>query len=146
MSGYIPDWLRQLVVARAEERCEYCLIPQLATFVSHQIDHVIAQKHGGLTKSENLALTCAICNRFKGSDIVSIDPDTGEIVALYHPCRQIWVEHFLLRDGWIQPVSTTGRVTVFLLQMNRPDRVTERRLLYSVGVLRIPGSVGQTTE
>jgi 5-methylcytosine-specific restriction endonuclease McrA len=39
----------------------------------HQVDHVIAEKHGGQTALDNLALSCTVRNRQKGSDISSID-------------------------------------------------------------------------
>jgi len=51
----------------------------------HEVDHVIAEKHGGLTEPDNLALSCTLCNKHKGSDLTSIDPETGDIVPLYHP-------------------------------------------------------------
>lgn len=75
---------------RAGERCEYCLIPESMTFALHEIDHIIAEKHGGRTEEENLGLSCALCNGFKGSDLTSIDPETGAIVPLFHPRRDAW--------------------------------------------------------
>jgi 5-methylcytosine-specific restriction endonuclease McrA len=81
-STYIPSALRRLVCERAKGCCEYCLIFEVTAFVPHEIDHIIAEKHGGLTEAENLALSCTLCNKHKGSDIASIDPDTGEVVAL----------------------------------------------------------------
>ena len=50
--------LRQLVIERAQGRCEYCLIHQDFSIYTHEIDHIIAVKHGGQTLSENLALSC----------------------------------------------------------------------------------------
>ena len=47
--GYISASLRRLVCNRANHGCEYCLIPEIAVLVSHEIDHVIAEKHGGKT-------------------------------------------------------------------------------------------------
>jgi 5-methylcytosine-specific restriction endonuclease McrA len=49
--------LRQLVIERAQGRCEYCLIHQDFSIYTHEIDHIIAVKHGGQTLSENLALS-----------------------------------------------------------------------------------------
>jgi 5-methylcytosine-specific restriction protein A len=43
--------LQQLVRERAQECCEYCQLPQRATILPHQIDHVIAQKHYGATEA-----------------------------------------------------------------------------------------------
>ena len=36
--------LRSRVRRRAAERCEYCLMPESAVSVSHQVDHIIALK------------------------------------------------------------------------------------------------------
>jgi hypothetical protein len=84
---HIPAALRRPTRERAGERCEYCLIPESATFFTHPIDHIIAEKHGGLTAADNLALSCALCNGFKGSDLASVDPATGSVVPLFHPRR-----------------------------------------------------------
>jgi hypothetical protein len=74
-------------------------------------------------------LCCAICNRFKGSDIASIDPETGQLTALFHPRRDRWNEHHELRQGEIIGLTAKGRVTVRLLRMNRPTRIKERLIL-----------------
>ena len=137
---YISVSLRRMVFDRASRTCEYCLIPEAFTFSSHQVDHVIAEKHGGETIAENLALSCALCNQSKGSDISSIDPDTGEIEKLYNPRRDQWTEHFqvTVESGMIYPTTPIGRVTVRLLQMNRVENLVGRQLLLQVGILVIP--------
>jgi hypothetical protein len=132
---YIPVALRRQVYKRAQGCCEYCLIPDVATFTSHEIDHIIAEKHGGLTKSENLALSCAACNKYKGSDLASIDPETEEIVALYNPRKNIWTENFRPSGGEFVPLTASGRVTASLLQLNRSDRVKERQILIQAGLI-----------
>jgi len=123
---HIPAALKRLVRERAVDRCEYCLFPESATLAPHWIDHIIAEKHGGKTELENLAVCCALCNLRKGSDLTSIDPDSGEIVPLFHPRRDRWSDHFRLDKGRIEPLTAVGRVTVRLLQFNRRDRVEER--------------------
>jgi hypothetical protein len=105
------------------------------TFALHEIEHIIAEKHGGRTEEENLGLSCALCNGFKGSDLTSIDPETGAIVPLFHPRRDAWEMHFRLVDGRIEPLTPVGRVTVRLLKLNDPDRVEERRQLQQAGQL-----------
>ncbi len=139
MGTYISAILRRKVYERAGDCCEYCLIPETAVLAAHEIDHIIAQKHGGLTEADNLALSCAICNKHKGSDLASLDPVTGEIVALYHPRRQQWQEHFQLKDGLLIPLTPTGRVTVKLLQLNNSYRIQERNLLIQSGIFPEPG-------
>ena len=134
-SSYISAQLRQQVYERAKGCCEYCLIPELATLFTHQIDHIIAEKHGGLTQLENLALACVICNKYKGSDIASIDIETDDVTALFHPRRHLWSQHFRLENGFIIPLTANARVTVNLLQFNRLERVIERRLLIAANQL-----------
>src|SRR5262245_44019207 len=135
---YVPTELRRLVRTRAEDRCEYCLIPESVTFATHEVDHIVAEKHGGQTDADNLALSCAVCNKFKGSDLTSIDPETGAVVLLFHPRRDRWPSHFQLTNARIEPLTPTGRVTVRLLQLNHPDRIAERELLVAAGLLATP--------
>lgn len=138
--AYISAALRRLVCDRANHACEYCLIPEIAVFLSHEIDHVIAEKHGGKTDENNLALACMICNKSKGSDIASIDPVSEEIVRLYQPRRDHWRDHFQLDDGEIVPLTAIARATVHLLQINRPERIEERRLFLQAKTLIVPDS------
>jgi hypothetical protein len=121
--------LREFVRSRAAGLCEYCRYSDRFTLVEHEIDHVIAVKHGGQTIEENLALCCTICNRFKGSDIASIDPETGQLTPLFNPRSDRWDEHYELHNGEILALTAKGRTTVRLLRMNRPARVRERQLL-----------------
>jgi hypothetical protein len=121
--------LRREVRERAEERCEYCLLSDSQAVLPHEPDHLIALKHGGETTSENLALACFECNRFKGSDIASIDAITGELVGLFNPRRHRWFEHFRLDGAHIIPLTPVGRVTDKLLRLNLPSRVEVRRRL-----------------
>jgi len=125
----IEPALRELVRSRAAGVCEYCRISERFTLAEHDIDHVIAVKHGGQTVVENLALCCAVCNRFKGSDIASIDPETEQLTPLFHPRLDSWDDHYEFRNGEILGLTAAGRVTVRLLRMSRPTRVKERQLL-----------------
>jgi hypothetical protein len=111
----------------------------LFSFAPHQIDHIIAEKHGGPTDPDNLALCCTLCNRYKGSDLTAIDPQTGLVVALFHPRRQVWADHFrLILDGMLTGDTPEGRATIRLLQLNRPERIEERRLLATSGLWQQP--------
>jgi len=135
---YIPKRLKRLVYERANGLCEYCLIPETAVLAAHEIDHIIPKKHGGLTKSENLALSCALCNKHKGSDLASLDPITGKIVALFHPRWEHWSDHFRLSHAEFIPLTPTGRVTIQLLQLNKQWRIEERELLIKAGIFQAP--------
>jgi hypothetical protein len=89
MSQYVPLQLHREVRQRARQHCEYCLLHEDDALLPHEPDHIIAVKHGGQTSAGNLAWTCFLCNRAKGSDLASIDPQTGAVVQLYSPRRSI---------------------------------------------------------
>jgi HNH endonuclease len=128
-STYISASLRRQVEARANYCCEYCELPAGVAFYPHEIDHTVAEKHGGQTILENLALTCWRCNRHKGTDLGSFDPQTGAFSFLFNPRNQLWEEHFANSNGEILGLTPEGRTTVSLLQLNSPDRVAERSRL-----------------
>lgn len=91
---YIPAGLRRLVIERANGQCEYCRLPAAVSFYPYEVDHIIAEKHDGATEAGNLAYTCARCNRFKGTDLGSFDPQTREFTFLFNPRMQLWEEHY----------------------------------------------------
>ena len=130
---YIPTALWQIVQERAGGRCEYCLYPQDVSFLAFEVEHVIAKKHGGATAVDNLALACPYCNRFKGTDLGSLDPETGQLTPFFNPRTQRWADHFRLDGARIVPLTPEGRVTVAILQLNHPDRIVERRRLIQAG-------------
>lgn len=131
--SYIPELLRTQVIERALHSCEYCLIHVDYTTLIHEVDHVIATKHGGASTLDNLAYACAQCNRNKGSDIASVDPDTGEPQFLYNPRVQDWQGHFQLDGPLIVPLTAIGRASVRLLQVNQIDRLLLRKELLALG-------------
>lgn len=81
----------------------------------------------------NLCLSCWDCNKAKGSDIASADPETGQPTFLFHPRRHRWEDHFRLEGAAIVPLTPEGRVTEFLLQLNDQERLDEREILISLG-------------
>ncbi|TVQ14384.1 MAG: HNH endonuclease [Leptolyngbya sp. DLM2.Bin27] len=133
-SARISAELRQLVSQRAQGRCEYCLLHQDFSIYTHEVDHVIAQKHDGPTTAENLALSCLSCNRHKGTDLTTFDPATGEITPLFNPRTQTWSDHFLLdNNAQLDGITPIGRATAKLLMFNTPTRILERQLLTAQG-------------
>jgi 5-methylcytosine-specific restriction endonuclease McrA len=130
---YISDALRRLVAERADYRCEYCLLPEEYSTFPHEPDHVIPLKHGGVTTADNLALACFWCNRLKGSDLTTLDPQTDRVTSLFDPRQQAWADHFQLDDATIVPLTPEGRATTALLKFNRADRLTARQLLFNLG-------------
>ena len=76
---------RDLVRRRAANRCEYCLLPQEYSDLTHHIEHIVAKQHGGTDEVENLALACHRCNLRKGPNLTGIDPTTTTVEPLFHP-------------------------------------------------------------
>jgi CRISPR/Cas system Type II protein with McrA/HNH and RuvC-like nuclease domain len=128
-SAYIPADLRRLVTERAAQKCEYCLIHQDDTPFTHQVDHIIPQKHGGETAADNLALACIDCNRYKGADLTAFDPASGEISLLFNPRTQKWEEHFALEGILLIGRTAVVRATATLLRLNDPNRLIQRQTL-----------------
>jgi len=106
----IDESAHLLVIERARRRCEYCLVHEDNAGFPHQIDHIISRKHGGSSGIGNLAYACIVCNRYKGTDIASID-HSGRTVRLFDPRRDSWNEHFKLDGPIIQPLTPVGEVT-----------------------------------
>lgn len=68
------------VRVRANHQCEYCQLKQEdSPLAPLQIEHIVAKKHGGSDKLDNLALACIDCNLHKGPNLTGIDPASGEI-------------------------------------------------------------------
>jgi hypothetical protein len=109
------------------------LIHEEDSYSPHQIDHIISRKHGGSSVADNLAYACIRCNAWKGSDIGSLDPSTGQFIRLFNPRRDRWHEHFRLSGVLIEPLTPEGVVTARLLRLNLDKRTVERRLLIAMG-------------
>jgi hypothetical protein len=124
---------RRIVAVRAHHVCEYCLIAEEDAFFKFQIEHIISRKHGGTSELKNLALACVFCNRYKGSDIATLIPETNNLVQFYSPRTMRWREHFRLNEVIIEPLTEIGEATIRILQMNHDDQIVERQVLYRRG-------------
>ena len=113
---------------RAGRTCEYCGLEESWSLIPFEIDHIIARKHGGPSEEGNLAYSCFYCNSAKGPNIAGIDPESNEIVRLFHPRNDVWAAHFRSVHGVIQGTTAVGRTTARVLSMNQPDLVTLRLL------------------
>ena len=83
---------------------------------------------------DNLALACLPCNRHKGPNIASIDPETSQLAALFNPRTMAWHEHFQWVGARIEPLTPEARVTVRVLRLNDPPRLREREALRARGL------------
>ena len=115
MTGASRETIRQ----RAAARCEYCRLPDFALEPEDfHVEHIVARKHGGSDGTDNLAWACIFCNLYKGPNLASFDPDSGELTRLFHPRRDRWEEHFRIAGVQIVGLTPVGRTTCWLLEMN----------------------------
>jgi hypothetical protein len=126
---------------RAANRCEYCRLPQAAFRRGFHTEHIVARQHGGSTSLNNLAFACWSCNLKKGPNLSGIDPETGEITALFHPRKDDWSEHFTAHIGTLVPLGVeirgltpVGRATVRVLGLNEEMRQMVRYELWLEGL------------
>lgn len=126
--GRVDPEVEVRVRLRAGALCEYCHANERWQYVRFTVDHVMPLSTGGADGEENLALACFHCNRHKSDRSTAPDPSTGKEVALFHPRRDVWAEHFIWSKDRLRVVgvSTTGSATIAALQMNR-DRVVQIR-------------------
>lgn len=124
----LSDAVRQQVRERAKNYCEYCLSYQDYIMGRLQIDHIQPVAKGGSDSVENLCLACELCNQYKWTKTEASDPETGEVVQIFNPRQQKWLEHFAWDDEGIRIVGLTacGRATVAALQLNNALAVTVR--------------------
>lgn len=134
MKAFISEALRGLVEERLGKRCEYCLFPQEFALHKHEPDHIVPIQHGGESTEDNLCLACMRCNRYKGPNVGSFDPETGKLVPFFNPRKQQWSEHFKLENAFIIPLTAEARVTVKIFHMNDKARLEERQQLLEAGL------------
>lgn len=131
----ISPELRQLVAARSDHRCAYCLTNEETSGGLFTLDHIIPLSLGGLTTFENLCLACWDCNLIKGTKIAGLDPETEAMVSLFHSYKQRWLDHFIWQAEGLLVVglTPTGRATVNGIKLNRPPLVKARRWWIKAG-------------
>ncbi len=117
---HVPPGMRQAVILRAGNRCEYCGLAQDGQAATFHIDHILPVVAGGETSPANLALACVSCSLRKGARQFAVDPATGAQAPLFNPRRDRWPEHFAWTDTTILGLTPCGRATGELLKLNRP--------------------------
>ncbi len=125
---------RAPVRSRAGRRCEYCRLHEddLPLFPFH-IEHILPKKHGGSDDPGNLAWSCHHCNLAKSSNLSGRDGVTGRIVVLFNPRRQHWERHFAWDGPRLVGLTSCGRATIAVLNINAAHRSDLRQLLIEAG-------------
>jgi hypothetical protein len=127
--------LRKTVTERAKRLCEYCLMSLDFSHDPFEIEHIIPISKNGKTISNNLALSCRGCNLFKSDKIESFDAVSDEIIRLFNPRKDVWIEHFSWAKNFTIVLGLTpiGRVTVETLKLNRQGLINQREMLHKFG-------------
>jgi hypothetical protein len=132
----IPKPLRAEILNRDAGRCRYCGLVQIGQATVFHIDHVLPKSKGGLTSIDNLALQCPHCSLHKSNKTHATDPESGQLVPLYHPLTAPWRDHFdLAPDGTVKGKTDTGRATTDALSMNDLWPRAARALQISAGLI-----------
>jgi HNH endonuclease len=118
-----------LVAERARYRCEYCQAPEAIFNLSFEVEHIVPRSKNGEDNEANWALACRACNLYKSNQLEGLDDVTNRVARLFNPRQDIWTNHIRvdLESGAMVGVTAIGRVTISLLQMNRPNQMAARR-------------------
>lgn len=125
---------RLKIIQRANERCEYCRLPQsVVPYLTFHIEHIFAKQHIVDDSLDNLALSCPDCNFFKGPNLTTIIPETRQMMNLFHPRLDRWEDHFAFDGPILRHRTDIGQATIWLLQMNESKRMEMRKALMEAG-------------
>lgn len=130
MSPYISVALRQKIRNQFRDCCAYCRTAEFLTATTFEFEHIVPTSADGQTIDRNLCLSCSTCNRCKSTRQTATDPQTNEMVPLFHPQNQSWDKHFAWSKSATEIVAltSTGRATCLALKMNRPQLVLIRKM------------------
>lgn len=142
MADGITSKTRILVSERAGYICEYCRTPSAFSTTQFSIEHIIPKSSGGNDDLDNLAFSCQGCNNIKFTKIDALDAESNQIVSLFNPRIDKWVEHFCWDTEMIKVIGLTpvGRATVDAIKLNREEVCNLRAILFLIG--EHPPSIG----
>jgi hypothetical protein len=117
----------RLVEARAAQRCEYCRMHQSLQGATFHVKHIIPTSGGGSDNPDNLAWACPGCNLKKSNRWTIPDPDTGQIVPVFNPRKDVWAEHFSWNGYALVGRTPVGRALIEAFDLNHPRRMRIRQ-------------------
>jgi hypothetical protein len=135
MSAYISVELQRQIRDRFANCCAYCRTAEALTVTTFEFEHITPRSAGGESMLENLCLSCPSCNRYKAQRQTASDPLTEEMVSLFHPQLEIWIDHFAWNEDATEIIGLTaiGRATILTLKMNRPQMIRVRQMWGKMG-------------
>ena len=71
----------------------------------------------------------------QGPNIAGVDPESGQLVHLFHPRNDRWTEHFEFEGGRIVGKTPVGRATIQVLDMNAKEPLLFRLELLHAGTI-----------
>ncbi|MBE2199910.1 MAG: HNH endonuclease [Anaerolinea sp.] len=135
MSVYIPASLKRQVREQYANCCAYCHTNEELTVAIFEVEHIVPLTAGGETALDNLCLSCPTCNWYKVSRLTAVDPQTNTTAPLYNPQQEQWPDHFSWNEDKTELIGLTpsGRATILVLRMNRPQLIRVRRMWVKMG-------------
>jgi hypothetical protein len=91
------------------------------------VEHIVPRSRAGRTELENLAWACPGCNLHKADQVEVVDPQTNDLVPLFDPRRDNWIDHFAWADYSMIPLTAIGRATIQALDLNHSRRIRIRQ-------------------
>ena len=131
----LPSTLRESVMLRVHNCCEYCQSQDKFSPDYFTIDHVLPLEEGGTDELSNLAYACFLCNRLKSNKTTVFDLISQTYVPIFNPRIHSWQEHFAWNGEYLHIIglTPTGRGTVEVLQLNRKKLLEYRMALIAFG-------------
>ena len=128
---YIKQDIRNKVLKIADGYCEYCKSRDDFSTGFFEFDHIIPIADGGSNEFKNIARSCGLCNGNKSDKTNGFDTITQKEYPLFHPRKHKWEEHFRWSDDFTKMIalSPIGRVTIEVLELNRPNLINIRKAL-----------------
>ncbi len=115
---------KQFVRERARFTCEYCGISEQDAGGELTIDHFQPQSKDGSDEPENLVYCCVRCNLYKSDFWV----EAANQMALWNPRLESAEAHFWQsNEGYLYALTETGRHSIRILNLNRPQLIAYRR-------------------
>lgn len=125
-----------LVARRAGHRCEYCHAPEAVFNSLLEVEHIVPISRDGKDTAANLALACRSCNLHKAAHVSGSDPESSEVMRLFHPREDQWEHHFQIVTASGQIIGRTqiGRATITRLEINSEAQVGARQHWMRLGL------------